>query len=123
MFNWYKPQFPGEMTEALNPDVSVRPKGVVEKCTLCHHRLQKARDEARANNRELAEGDYLPACVEICPAGAMFFGDLEDPSSTVATLARSRRAFRPLEELGTHPKVIYLAQGEWSGGDGQEPRT
>ena len=123
MFNWYKPEFPGEFTEALNPDVSVRPKGVVEKCTLCHHRLQKARDEARAAKRELAEGDYVPACVEICPAGAMYFGDLEDHNSTVATLARSRRAFKPLEELGTHPKVIYLAQGEWSGGDGQGPRT
>jgi hypothetical protein len=83
------------------------------------HRLQKARDEARAANRELAEGDYVPACVEVCPAGAMSFGDLEDPNSTVATLARGRRAFRPLEELGTQPKVIYLAQGEWSGGDGQ----
>ena len=123
MFNWYKPEFPGEFVEALNPDVSVRPKGVVEKCTLCHHRLQKARDEARAAKRELAEGDYVPACVEICPAGAMYFGDLEDHNSTVATLARSRRAFKPLEELGTHPKVIYLAQGEWSGGDGQGPRT
>lgn len=123
MFNWYKPEFPGELAEALNPDVSVRPKGVVEKCTLCHHRLQKARDEARASNRELAEGDYVPACVEVCPAGAMYFGDLEDPNSTVATLARSRRAFRPLEELGTRPKVIYLAQGEWSGGVGQGPRT
>ena len=123
VFNWYKPEFRGEFVEALNPDVSVRPKGVVEKCTLCHHRLQKARDQARAEKRELAEGDYVPACVEVCPAGAMYFGDLEDPNSTVATLARSRRAFRPLEELGTHPKVIYLAQGEWSGGDGQEQRT
>lgn len=123
MFNWYKAEWPGEFREALNPDVSVRPKGVVEKCTLCHHRLQKARDEARAANRELAEGEYVPACVEVCPTGAMYFGDLEDPNSTVSTLARNRSAFRPLEELGTHPKVIYLAQGEWSGGDGQEPRT
>jgi len=119
MFNWYKPEFPGEFAEALNPDVSVRPKGVVEKCTLCHHRLQKARDQARAQNRETAEGEYVPACVEICPAGAMYFGDLDDPNSTVATLARGRRAFRLLEELGTNPKVIYLAQGEWSGGDGE----
>lgn len=123
MFNWYKPEFPGELTQALNPDVSVRPKGVVEKCTLCHHRLQKAKDEARAANRPLAEGDYVPACVEVCPAGAMYFGDLDDPESTVSTLARTNRAFRLLEELGTKPKVIYLAEGEWSGGDGEHSRA
>ncbi len=123
MFNWYKPEFPGELAQALNPDVSVRPKGVVEKCTLCHHRLQKARDEARAQNRPLAEGDFVPACVEICPAGAMYFGDLDDPESTVSTLARTNRAFRLLEELGTKPKVIYLAEGEWSGGDGERSRA
>ncbi len=123
MFNWYKPEFPGELAQALNPDVSVRPKGVVEKCTLCHHRLQKAKDEARAANRPLAEGDYVPACVEVCPAGAMYFGDLDDPESTVSTLARTNRAFRLLEELGTRPKVVYLAEGEWSGGDGERSRA
>jgi molybdopterin-containing oxidoreductase family iron-sulfur binding subunit len=109
--------------EALNPDVSVRPKGVVEKCTLCHHRLQKARDQAAAEKRQLVEGDYLPACVEVCPTRAMYFGDLDDPNSAVSVLARTRRAFRPLEELGTKPKVILLAQGEWSGGEGQGSRS
>jgi Fe-S-cluster-containing dehydrogenase component len=118
VFNWFKPEFPGDLQEALNPDVSVRPKGVVEKCTLCHHRLQKARDQARAENRKLAEGEYLPACVEVCPSGAMYFGDLEDPQSTVSVLSRSRRAYRLLEELGTKPKVIFLAQGEWNGDTG-----
>ena len=118
MFNWYKPDFPGELKQALNPDVSVRPKGVVEKCTLCHHRLQKAREQAKADGRPLAEGDYIPACVEACPAGAMYFGDLEDRNSAVAQLARSPRAFRLLEELGTRPKVMYLSEGEWTGGNG-----
>lgn len=115
-FNWYRPEFPGDLDQALNPDVSVRPKGVVEKCTLCHHRLQHAKEAARAENRPLAEGDYLPACVEVCPAGAMYFGDLIDEASPVSRLARSPRAFRLLEELGTKPKVIYLAKGEWHGG-------
>ncbi len=119
VFNWYRPEFPGELAQALNPDVSVRPKGVAEKCTLCHHRLQIARENARAIGRPLAEGDYVPACVEACPAGAMYFGDLDDPNSTPSRLARSPRAFRPLEELGTKPKVTYLAEGEWSGGTGQ----
>jgi Fe-S-cluster-containing dehydrogenase component len=121
MFNWYRPQFPGDLEQALNPDVSVRPLGVVEKCTLCHHRLMRAREEAEAEGRALAEGDYKPACVEICPAQAMYFGDLEDPNSQVAQLMRSPRAFRYLEELGTEPKVNYLTEGEWTGGGEEQP--
>ena len=116
-FNWYRPEFQGDLDQALNPDVSVRPKGVVEKCTFCHHRLQRAKETARAENRPLAEGEYLPACVEVCPAGAMYFGDLADENSAVSRQARSPRAFRLLEELGTKPKVIYLAKGEWRGGE------
>jgi molybdopterin-containing oxidoreductase family iron-sulfur binding subunit len=114
-FNWYAPEWPEPMSEAQNPDVSVRPKGVVEKCTFCHHRLQKARAKAIAEQRPLAPGEYVPACVESCPARAMVFGDLDDPNSAVAQLARSGRAFRLLEELGTQPKVIYLAEGERHG--------
>ncbi len=116
-FNWYRPEFPGELSKALNPEVSVRPKGVVEKCTLCHHRLQTAREQADAAGRPLAEGDYLPACVEVCPANAMYFGDLDDPSSQVAQLVRTPRSFHYLEELGTEPKVSYLSEGEWSGAE------
>ncbi len=120
VFNWRKPEFPGEFAEALSPDVSVRPKGVVEKCTLCHHRRMKAREETRTAGRPLREGDYVPACVESCPAGAMRFGDLDNPASEVSVLARSTRAFRLLEELGTKPKVVYLTEGEWSGGEGNQ---
>lgn len=114
-FNWERPEWPESMLEGLNPDVSVRPRGVVEKCTFCHHRLLRARDQARAEGRPLREGDYRPACVETCPAEAMVFGDLDDPQSEVAKLAESPRAFRLLEELGTHPKVTYLSKGEWGG--------
>jgi molybdopterin-containing oxidoreductase family iron-sulfur binding subunit len=111
-FNWYRYQ---KESPGQNPDVSVRPKGVVEKCTFCHHRLQKARDRALAERRDLAPGDYVPACAEVCPARAITFGDLNDPSSEVSRLAHSPRAFRLLEELGTKPKVIYLAEGEGRG--------
>lgn len=114
-FNWSAPVWPEPLQETLNPDVSVRPPGVVEKCTLCNHRLLRAREAARAEGRELREGDYVPACVESCPTQAMIFGNLEDPNSQVAQLTQSARAFRLLEELGTQPKVIYLAEGEWSG--------
>jgi menaquinone reductase, iron-sulfur cluster-binding subunit len=114
MFTWRRPDF-STFEEALNPDVSVRPKGVVEKCTLCHHRLLKGREEARAAGRPLAEEDYLPACAEACPSNAVYFGDLDDPNSAVSEQARSRRAFKLLDKLGTKPKVIFLAEGEWSG--------
>ncbi len=109
-FNWYDPQFPDEMQHALNPDVPVRPRGVVEKCTFCIHRLEKAKQKAAEEGRELMDGEMvmLPACNEVCPASARYFGDLDDPESTVAHLAHSARSFILLEELGTHPKVFYL---------------
>ena len=114
-YNWSAFRWPEEMRQSLNPDVSLRPKGVIEKCTFCHHRLQKAREQAAVEGRKVrSEGEYVPACVQSCPAQAMFFGDLNDPETTVHKLSRSSRAFRMLEELGTEPKVIYLKEGEWS---------
>ncbi len=111
-FNWHKYDVPEMMKRQTNPDVSVRQKGVVEKCTFCHHRLQKAKDRARYEGRELTPEDYVPACAESCPTGAIYFGDLDDPASEVSKLSRSTRAFRLLEELGTEPKVFYLEEGE-----------
>ncbi|HSC70945.1 MAG TPA: 4Fe-4S dicluster domain-containing protein [Candidatus Methylomirabilis sp.] len=111
-FNWRAYQKDGL---GQNPDVSIRPKGVVEKCTFCHHRLQKARERALAEHRDLGPGEYVPACGEACPARAITFGDLSDPGSEVSRLARSPRAFRLQEELGTKPKVIYLTEGERHG--------
>lgn len=110
-FNWYEPSWPEELGVAVQPDVSVRPKGVVEKCTFCHHRLMRARDRAAIEGRELRPGEYAPACAEACPAQAIVFGDLDDPHAAVAQLARSPRAFRLLEDLGTEPKVYYLREG------------
>lgn len=108
-FNWFAPEWPAAEREYLNPDVSVRPKGVIEKCTFCHHRLQRAREEARAQGRELSEEDYQPACAEVCPTGAIVFGDLENPRHRVHALKQDPRAMRLMEELGTEPKVYYLA--------------
>jgi Fe-S-cluster-containing dehydrogenase component len=112
-FNWQEVEFPGDLAQAVNPDVSVRTLGVIEKCTFCVHRLQRAREEARAEGRELREGDYQTACVQACPAKARTFGDLDNPDHAVAKLARSPRAFRLLPELGTSPKVIYLSETAW----------
>jgi molybdopterin-containing oxidoreductase family iron-sulfur binding subunit len=94
---------------AFNPEVTVRPRGVMEKCTFCVQRIQEAKSEARAAGRPLREGDVEPACAAACPAGAIVFGDLRDPSSRVSKLALSDRGYRVLEELGIRPSVTYLA--------------
>ena len=112
VFNWYEPQWPGDLARKANPDVSLRPKGVVEKCTFCHHRVIRAREQARAEERDIHDGEVTTACAESCPAQAIVFGDLDDPDSRVARLARSPRASRPHADLGTRPKVIYLAKQE-----------
>lgn len=110
-FNWNAPSWPRQLQASLNGDVSVRPKGVIEKCTFCSHRLAKAKEAAEAEGRAMRDEDYQPACVQACPAGAMVFGDLDNPASQVAEWARSPRAERLLEDLGTKPKVIYLKEG------------
>lgn len=111
MFNYDPPRRPAQHEASLNPNVSVRYKGVIEKCTFCSHRLITAREKADFGGRELREEDYQPACVETCPAKAMVFGDLDNPNSAVAQWAKSPRAERLLEDLGTHPKVVYLKGG------------
>lgn len=112
MFNWFDPEFPDPLSEQLNPDVSVRSRGVIEKCTFCIQRIRRAEIEAPSNDRRLEDGEVQPACVQTCPSSALIFGDLNDPDSRVSVLARSNRSFRLLDELGTNPAVIYLKGGE-----------
>jgi molybdopterin-containing oxidoreductase family iron-sulfur binding subunit len=109
-FNWTDPEFPSPLDEAHNPDVPLRTKGVVEKCTFCVHRLGAAQAQAEEEGRELSDAEVvlLPACNQACPASARYFGDLEDPGSSVSRLARSQRAYVLFEELGTEPSVYYL---------------
>jgi molybdopterin-containing oxidoreductase family iron-sulfur binding subunit len=83
---------------------------VVEKCTFCVHRLEKAKLRARSEGREVRDGDYITACAQTCTGGAIRFGDLDDPSSEVYRLSRDKRAFRLLEEQGTRPRVTYLKE-------------
>lgn len=113
-FNWWDPVWPKGMEQALNPDVSPRMRGVVEKCTFCHGRLHAAQARAAAEGRrDLRPDEYQPACVEACPTDAMVFGNLDDPDSEVARLARSDGSFRLLERLGTEPKVYYRSTRSW----------
>jgi Fe-S-cluster-containing dehydrogenase component len=111
-FNWHEPVWEEGMKKTINPDVSLRPVGVVEKCTFCHHRLQKARENARAKGTEMVDSEYNTACAETCPTQAIIFGDLDDPNTKVAKLSKSKRVFRLLEDLGTEPKVFYLSESE-----------
>ena len=102
---------PESMTHYTNPRVPRRRVGIVEKCTFCVHRLEQAKARAEAEGREVRDGDYRTACQQTCTGGAIKFGDLGDPNSEVYRLSRDKRAFRPLEELGTAPRVYYLKEG------------
>ena len=113
-FNWWDGHFPQGTERYLSPEVSVRMRGVVEKCSFCHHRLMRAKEQAYAEDRrELEDGEYNTACAEVCPAEAIAFGDLNDPNSKVSKLSKHPHAFRLLERLGTEPKVYYISSKDW----------
>jgi molybdopterin-containing oxidoreductase family iron-sulfur binding subunit len=107
-FNFFNPVWDKPLHLQLNPDVSVREVGVMEKCTFCVQRINAAEIQARADDKPIQDGDLKPACAQSCPATALVFGDLNDPDSAVSRLSRSPRGSRLLEELGTLPKVTYL---------------
>ena len=109
-FNWREPSFARPLDLQLNPDVTVRSRGVMEKCTFCVQRIGAAEERARGERRALADGEVPPACAQTCPAQAIAFGDAEDPGARVSRLARDPRAFAVLGELGTRPAVTYLAR-------------
>jgi Fe-S-cluster-containing dehydrogenase component len=114
-FNVYDPVFEPPLDQQLNPDVTVRTAGVMEKCMFCVQRIRRADERALVEGRNLVDGEVQPACVQTCPPGALVFGDLYDSSSQVARLSRDGRAFRLLEHLGTEPQIYYLKSGELNG--------
>src|SRR3972149_6767506 len=112
-FNFFDPVFEGPLKEQLNPDVTVRSAGVMEKCTFCVQRIRRGEEQALGETRPLRDGEVVPACVQACPSSALVFGDLNDPDSQAARLVRAnQRKFRLLEELGTEPAVYYLKGSE-----------
>ncbi len=112
VFNWSEPKWADEIKSCFNPDVSVRMKGVVEKCSFCAHRLIKVKENADLEVRDIDDEEYFPACGESCPTNAIYFGDLDNKDSKVYKLSRSSRAYKEFENLGTEPKVIYLSKKE-----------
>jgi molybdopterin-containing oxidoreductase family iron-sulfur binding subunit len=107
-FEWFDYDFPYPLNLQLNPDVTVREKGVMEKCTFCVQRIMSARDAAAHEGRDVADGEVTTACAQTCPAEAIVFGNLRDPHSRVSRLTRSGRSYHVLGELNTRPAITYL---------------
>jgi molybdopterin-containing oxidoreductase family iron-sulfur binding subunit len=107
-FNWFDWEWPEPMNLQLNPDVTVRSKGVMEKCSFCIQRIKEARTRAKNENRPIREGEITPACVQTCPTDALVFGNLMDKDSRVRRLCDDPRAYQAMGYLNTKPAVIYL---------------
>jgi anaerobic selenocysteine-containing dehydrogenase/Fe-S-cluster-containing dehydrogenase component len=115
-FNWFgygeparaQYAFPEPLNWQLNPDVTVRGKGVMEKCTFCVQRIRGAENRAASEQRQLKSDEFTTACAASCPSRAITFGDAADESWTVAQLAKDARAYHVFEELNTYTAVVYL---------------
>ncbi len=118
-FNWFKyfdnDQFDYQMNDSLgkmvlNPDVTVRSRGVMEKCTFCVQRIQAGKLEAKIAGTPLLDGQVQTACQQTCPAEAIVFGDINDPNSEVAKLLKNERTYYVLDELGVRPGIGYMTK-------------
>jgi molybdopterin-containing oxidoreductase family iron-sulfur binding subunit len=114
-YNWFDyaiHNWPEPMQYLLNPDVTVRGQGVMEKCNFCIQRIESARQVAKDAGRPIADGEITPACAQTCPSQAITFGNWKDEASALSKLARDNplRAYRALHVLNTRPGVLYLAK-------------
>lgn len=108
-FNWVNTYWEPPLDLQLNPEVTVRCRGVMEKCTFCIQRIRNAEYRAKRENRKVRDGEIQPACVQSCPTRVYEFGDLKDPDSLVSRITRNNpRRYHVLEELNTKPAVTYL---------------
>ena len=123
-FNFWEPEWPESLKNQLNPDVTVRSRGIMEKCTFCIQRIRRTKQRAKREGGDVKDEKYErsldPACVNACPTETLFFGDLNDPDSKVSKIRDKEsqedgRAYRLLENLGTNPNVIYLKKVDKSG--------
>ena len=112
-FNWYKYNehaWPEPLNLQLNPDVTVRARGVMEKCTFCIQRIRGAQNQARLEDRPIRDGEFTTACAQACPSDAIVFGNVRDPQSRVTAIKQDPRGYHVLEEINTRPAVTYLAK-------------
>ena len=107
-FNWFEWKWPKPLNLQLNPDVTVRAKGVMEKCSFCIQRIKEAHGKAKDENREIRDGEVIPACAQTCPTGVFTFGNLMDENSRVRKMVEDVRAYQIMGYLNTKPAVIYL---------------
>ncbi|MDE2662645.1 MAG: 4Fe-4S dicluster domain-containing protein [Gemmatimonadota bacterium] len=116
-FNWFNHDARGRgdggafawpLNLQLNPDITVREVGVMEKCTMCVHRINKAKIDAKEEGRTVRDGEVMTACQASCPSNAITFGNLKDPGSEVSRKAKSARGYHALGELGVRPAITYL---------------
>ncbi|MBW2581167.1 MAG: 4Fe-4S dicluster domain-containing protein [Deltaproteobacteria bacterium] len=107
-FNWFVWQWPEPLNLQLNPDVTVRTKGVMEKCSFCIQRIKDAHNNAKNEGRKILDGEIQPACLQTCPTGAFTFGSLMDKESEVRKKVEDQRAYQVMGYLNTKPAVIYL---------------
>jgi Fe-S-cluster-containing dehydrogenase component len=116
VFNWRDWSRPHPLENHLNPSVTVRRRGVMEKCTFCIQRIRQYEELAQSEGRQVRDGEFQPACAQACPAYAIVFGRIDDPESRVSKLAKDQRGILLLEELGTLPRITYL-KGESNHGN------
>jgi molybdopterin-containing oxidoreductase family iron-sulfur binding subunit len=108
-FNWFAYAHNDKLQNlVLNPDVTVRDRGVMEKCSLCVQRIQEAKFVALGEGREVVDGDIQTACQQSCPAKAIVFGDLKDPESRISKMRQDPRHYVVFEELNIRPSVGYM---------------
>ncbi len=111
-FNWfnYRKEIPAPTHMAFNPDVTVRIRGVMEKCSFCIHKIKSARQQVKIEGRALKDGDIKTACQIACPTDTIIFGDTNDPKSRVAQALKEERAYGLLEEWGAKPSIKYMTK-------------
>jgi molybdopterin-containing oxidoreductase family iron-sulfur binding subunit len=112
-FNWHAyatKAFVAPLNLQLNPDVVVRARGVMEKCTFCVHRIRQEQHDAKVEDRALKDGDVVTACAQACPSGAITFGDMKDPESLVSRTKQDHRGYHILEDINVRPAITYLAK-------------
>jgi len=111
-FNYF--QFTGELRDplpmSLNPEVTVRTRGIIEKCSFCIQRIKVGKDNAKDLGRTVWDGEIKTACQQSCPADAISFGNINDTKSEVARLAKDPRGFKVMETINTRPAITYLAK-------------